>query len=92
MASEAQVGGGAQRPRGDSRSTPEAQPRERGGIIRTPIRFISECWAELHKVEWPSQNQLVQGTVVVLVACIIVGTFLYANDLLWKRVVENFLI
>jgi preprotein translocase subunit SecE len=52
------------------------------------FRFIAESWAELKKVEWPGQNQVIQGTVVVLVACTIVGLWLYANDLVWKRVVQ----
>jgi preprotein translocase subunit SecE len=66
-----------------------AEPAERqipGGGAK---RFISESWAELKKVEWPRQNQLIQGVVVVLVACIIVGFYLYANDLVWKRVVHH---
>ena len=34
---------------------------------------------------------MIQGTVVVLVACIIVGTFLYVNDQIWKQVVKKLL-
>ncbi|MBW8741279.1 MAG: hypothetical protein JF623_01330 [Acidobacteria bacterium] len=30
--------------------------------------------------------------VVVLVACIVVGVYLYANDLVWKRFVQNVLL
>ncbi len=59
------------------------QPEERHG------HFIAQSWAELKKVEWPGQSQVIQGTVVVLVACVVVGTFLYLNDLLWKPVVSN---
>jgi preprotein translocase subunit SecE len=59
------------------------QPEERHG------HFIAESWAELKKVEWPGQAQVIQGTVVVLVACVVVGVFLYLNDLLWKPVVSN---
>jgi preprotein translocase SecE subunit len=55
-------------------------------------RFISECWAELKKVEWPGQQQLVAGTTVVLVACIIVGFYLYVNDIVWHRVVQDILL
>ena len=40
-------------------------------------------------MEWPGQNQVIQGTVVVLVACAIVGTYLWLNDQLWKRVVAH---
>ena len=62
------------------------QPEERHG------HFVSEALAELKKVEWPGQAQVIQGTVVVLVACIVVGTFLYVNDLVWKQVVSKFLL
>ena len=51
--------------------------------------FIAESWQELKKVEWPDQNQVIQGTVVVLVACIVVGVYLYANDQVWKQVVSK---
>ncbi|MCW2965333.1 MAG: Protein translocase subunit SecE [Actinomycetia bacterium] len=59
------------------------QPEERHG------HFISEAWAELKKVEWPGQAQVIQGTVVVLIACVVVGTYLYLNDLIWKPVVSK---
>ena len=52
-------------------------------------RFINESWAELRKVEWPGQSQVIQGTVVVLVACVVVGAYLYVNDYVWKHVVSS---
>ncbi len=42
--------------------------------------FIRESWAELRKVEWPSRAQVIQGTIVVMIACAIVGIFLYGAD------------
>ena len=57
----------------------------RGG----PVHFVQECWAELKKVEWPGQNQVIQGTVVVLIACLVVGSYLYVNDIVWKHVVSK---
>jgi preprotein translocase SecE subunit len=72
-------------------ASPLPQPERRGRFSGT-FKFIAESWAELHKVEWPTQNQLLQGTVVVLVACFIVGVFLYLNDTLWKYVVQDYLI
>jgi preprotein translocase subunit SecE len=51
--------------------------------------FLAESWGELKKVEWPGQNQVIQGTIVVLVACAVVGVFLYVNDLVWKQVVQK---
>jgi preprotein translocase subunit SecE len=55
-------------------------------------RFISESAAELKKVEWPGQQQLIQGTAVVLIACVIVGTYLWLADLAFKRLVQNVLL
>ena len=59
---------------------------------RKRSNFIAESWAELKKVEWPRQNQVIQGTVVVIVACIIVGVYLWLNDQLWKEVVQKVLL
>jgi preprotein translocase SecE subunit len=56
------------------------------------MRFIGECIGELKKVEWPGQKQVVTGTMVVIVACAIVGTYLWLNDLVWQRFVENVLL
>ncbi len=52
-------------------------------------RFVSESLGELKKVEWPSQAQVIQGTVVVLIACMIVGIYLYAADQVFKRLVQH---
>ena len=32
---------------------------------------------------------MIQGTVVVLVACLVVGIYLYVNDQVWKQVVSK---
>jgi preprotein translocase SecE subunit len=70
----------------------EARPETRPGEAGPKRHFIFESWAELKKVEWPNQNQLIQGTVVVLVACAIAGVYLWLNDLLWKQVVEKLIL
>src|SRR5256885_14166555 len=63
----------------------ETRREPRGGFLQ----FASESWAELKKVEWPTQAQLIQGVVVVLIACLIVGVDLYGADLGFKRVVQD---
>ena len=62
-----------------------------GGQVeeRRRSNFVSESWAELKKLEWPGQNQVIQGTVVVLIACLVVGSYLYLNDQVWKQVVSK---
>ena len=68
-----------------STQTGRREPRQRG-------RFVKEAWAELKKVEWPGRGQVVQGTIVVLIACIIVGAFLYGADQAFKPLVRNVLL
>jgi preprotein translocase subunit SecE len=90
--SEAALPGGPPAPprrptaRAASRPEPAREPRSRGGGVSG---FIAESWAELKKVEWPTQAQLIQGVVVVLIACVIVGIFLYTCDLIFKRLVQD---
>jgi preprotein translocase subunit SecE len=94
-ASEAQAAPRGGRPRQPAvRPVPEpavagpARGQQRGGVRR----FVSESWGELQKVEWPTQNQLIQGVVVVVIACLVVGVFLWGADLVFKRLVENVLL
>jgi preprotein translocase subunit SecE len=80
------------RPTARDRAQPEPERGPRAATGGGARRFVSESWAELKKVEWPAQKQLIQGVVVVLVACIVVGIYLYANDLVWKRFVQHLLL
>jgi preprotein translocase subunit SecE len=68
-----------------SESSARSEPRREHGGLR---RFIGESWGELQKVEWPTQRHVIQGTVVVLVACVIVGTYLWVADVVSKHVVQ----
>jgi preprotein translocase SecE subunit len=63
---------------------------QRGGIPF--VGFFQEAIAELKKVEWPGQQAVVSGTAVVLVACVIVGVYLYLNDEVWKYVVQHLIL
>jgi preprotein translocase SecE subunit len=54
--------------------------------------FIRESIAELRKVEWPGQSQVVQGTVVVIIACVIIGSYLYLCDQLFSKLVSKVLL
>ena len=65
--------------------TPGREPPRRG-------RFLRESWGELQKVDWPGRNQVTQGTIVVIIACAIVGAYLWVLDLGIKQVVENVIL
>ena len=68
-----------------STQTGRRETRRRG-------RFVKEAWGELQKVEWPNRGQVVQGTIVVIIACVIVGTYLYAADQVFKPFVRAVLL
>ena len=69
-----------------------AQADGRHGPGEGGKRFISESWAELKKVDWPGQHQLVQGTAVVLIACLVTGVYLFLADELFRRLVQHVLL
>jgi preprotein translocase subunit SecE len=82
------------------RLAPEPGPRPESGLRRGSQRrwgggvvgFIRESIGELKKVEWPGQNQVVQGTVVVIIACVIIGSYLYLADQVFSRFVQRVLL
>ena len=85
------------RPTANADAEPRRAGARRAGTERHipgsgPIRFIQESIGELKKVEWPNQKAVVSGTAVVLIACIIVGAYLWLNDELWKYVVQHVLL
>jgi preprotein translocase SecE subunit len=82
----------AQRPAQMRAAEPAAVATERhipGSGFR---RFVGESVAELKKVEWPSQPQLIQGTAVVLIACFVTGVYLFAADEVFRRLVQHVLL
>lgn len=48
-----------------------------------PKRFIEEVIAELKKVTWPTRDETIKLTVVVIVISVIVGAFIGGLDSLF---------
>ena len=55
-------------------------------------QFVRESYAELKKVDWPSRRQTFQGVVVVIIACAIVGAYLWGLDQVIRPVVDHVLL
>jgi preprotein translocase subunit SecE len=45
--------------------------------------FLIAVEAEMHKVMWPSQDELVRSSVVVIFMLILFATLMYFFDFLW---------
>jgi preprotein translocase SecE subunit len=54
--------------------------------------FVRESIGELKKVEWPNRAQVIQGTIVVIVACAIVGAYLWGADQILRPFVRDVLL
>jgi preprotein translocase subunit SecE len=53
--------------------------------------FTQEVLAEFRKVTWPSRQELVNSTVVVVVVTLVLAFFLGGVDIVLARVVERIL-
>jgi len=50
--------------------------------------FVQEVLAEFRKVSWPSRQELINSTVVVIVVTVVLSLFLGAIDIVLARAVE----
>ena len=74
---------------------PSQQPvkQQTGRKTATPRgQFVRESYAELKKVDWPSRRQTFQGVVVVIIACTIVGFYLWGLDQIIRPIVDRVLL
>jgi preprotein translocase SecE subunit len=55
-------------------------------------QFVRESVAELRKVDWPSRRQTFQGVIVVIIACAIVGIYLWGLDQIFRPLVDRVLL
>lgn len=62
---------------------------KKGNIFKRIGRFFKDVKAELKKVTWPTKNQAVKNTVVVLIFLIVIGLFVFLIDLLFQGVFGN---
>jgi len=53
------------------------------------INFLKETKAELKKVTWPSRNEVTSTTIVVIVATVFFGFYLFFMDLIFSWVITQ---
>jgi len=56
------------------------------------INYIKESKAELKKVAWPSREQAIQSTILVIAISILTAVFLGGTDYLLNMILERVLI
>jgi preprotein translocase subunit SecE len=61
------------------------------GFFRRAQEFVREVVAEFRKVTWPSRQELINSTVVVITVTVVISLFLGAVDVVLARIVERIL-
>ena len=56
--------------------------------FRTVRIFTSELAGELQKASWPTKTELKDSTIVVIVACLLLGLFTSISDFALYNVVD----
>jgi len=55
------------------------------------VAFAQDSWAELKKVTFPTRQETIQATIVVLVMMVLVATYLGLLDLVFNKLMRAFL-
>lgn len=48
--------------------------------------FVREVGNEMKKVSWPKREQLWESTIVTIVVCLIIATFVYIVDMIFTGI------
>jgi preprotein translocase subunit SecE len=60
-------------------------------FLRRAQEFVREVIAEFRKVTWPSRQELINSTVVVITVTVVVALFLGSVDIALAKIVEAIL-
>lgn len=60
-------------------------------MATSPITFLKEVQDELRKVVWPTKDEVIRLTGVVILISLIVGLFLGGADFVFTKIMEIFI-
>ena len=61
------------------------------GFVTRVREFVQEVLLEFRRVTWPSRQELINSTVVVITVTVVVALFLGGVDIVLARIVERIL-
>ena len=61
------------------------------GVVTRLREFVQEVLAEFRKVTWPSRQELINSTTIVIVVTVVLAFFLGGVDIALSKVVERIL-
>ena len=54
-------------------------------------RYLTESWAELKKVAWPTRETVVRLTILVVVVSLLIGIYIFVLDRIFNTVLDQVL-
>jgi len=63
--------------------------RKKNRWYKRIVPFLKEVRAEIKKVTWPSRSEIYSTTIVVIIATIFFGFYLYFMDIIFSYVIKN---
>lgn len=54
----------------------------------SPITFLRQTYDELKLVKWPTRNEIIRLTTVVLFISLVIGVYIGALDFIFTRLVS----
>ncbi len=56
--------------------------------MKAPVKFLRETYDELTKVVWPTRNEVIRLTVIVITISIGIGLYIGGIDYVFTKVTE----
>jgi preprotein translocase subunit SecE len=60
-------------------------------ILSFPVRFLREVAMELKQVTWPTRQETVRSTIIVVGISILTGLYIAGMDLVFTKGIETLL-
>lgn len=59
--------------------------------MTTPVKFLQETYSELKQVVWPTRQEVLRLTLIVITISVIVGAYIGVLDALFTTIMEALL-
>ncbi len=53
------------------------------------VKFFEDVLKEMKKVTWPTKNELMESTKIVIIVCMILAGFTYIIDMIINQVIKG---
>jgi preprotein translocase subunit SecE len=84
--------GAKQKQMAQRKKVAEKKKAERKGVWKTITTFFKDVRIEMKKVIWPSRQEVINYTLVVLITVTIVATFILVLDLILSKLLHLIIV